>query len=77
MKFKITMKDHDGVYESINDAAFESALEVKGIGYSERERLIESRREELEESIKKWFQYNEYVTIEIDTEAGTAIVCKN
>lgn len=74
MKLKITLKDPDGVYESIKDAAQSSIPE--GLDESESESLVESRHEKISEECKPWIKYGEYVTIEIDTEAGTAAVCK-
>lgn len=75
MKIKITLKDPDGVYESLREAATNSitALELEK---GEREDLIESRHERYGEECKQWIEYGEYVTIEIDTDAGTATVCK-
>ena len=58
MKFCITMKDPDGVYDSLQEAATEHGVE----------------RSELEDIIKLWFQYSEYLTVEIDTDAGTCTV---
>jgi len=77
MKFKITMKDPDGVYNSVTDAAAASAAAVNGISDDERESLEESRREEITECIGKWFEYSEYLTVEIDTDSMTATVCNN
>ena len=76
MKLKITLKDPDGVYESIKQAAESSTGDTEGLDNSELEELAETRREKLEEQCKPWIKYGEYVTIEIDTDAGTATVCK-
>ncbi len=76
MKFKIQMKDPDGVYDSVTDAAVASAAAVNGITDDEREALEETRREEIDEAIGKWFEYSEYLTVEIDTDAMTATVCE-
>jgi len=76
MKIKIHLKDPDGVYESINCAAKRSVEEIIGLKLSdsERESLVEGRHESMSESCSKWIKYGEYVTIEIDTDAGTAVV---
>lgn len=58
MKFRVYMKDPDGVYESIADA-------------SDRD---EQTRKNLSEFIKRWCMCGEYITIEFDTDAGTATV---
>jgi len=76
MKFKIQMKDPDGVYDAITDAMKDTLRSIEGITDDERESLEESRREKIEAAVGKWFEYNEYVTIEIDTDAGTATVCE-
>lgn len=76
MKFRITLKDPDGFYEGIRDAAESSLKKEKGLSAEERESLIESRVEKIGESLKKWVEYGEYVDIEFDTDAMTATVCE-
>jgi hypothetical protein len=76
MKIKLTFKDPDGVSCSIDDAVNKSVAEVTGISEDEREELKETRREQIEDAIKAFVEYSEYVTIEIDTETGTAKVLK-
>lgn len=73
MRITIHLKDPDGVEDSLASAAKES---VRGLDVSPGERtdLIESRTEENRDAVKKWVKYGEYVSIEIDTEAGTAKV---
>ena len=75
MKFKITMKDPDGFHDSVTDAIKDMTRGIEGIAEDECETLLESRRETLNGSARQWFEYNEYVTIEIDTDAMTATVC--
>jgi hypothetical protein len=74
MKIKLTFKDPDGVWESINQAARDSLDEVNGISKDERESLLEFRHEELSSALAKWIKYGEYCSVEFDTEAGTARV---
>jgi len=76
MKFKITMKDPDGVYNSITDAAVASIAAIEGLSEDERETLEEGRRDEINDAASPWVKYGEYLTVEIDTDAGTATVCK-
>lgn len=76
MKFKIEMKDPDGVHDSVRRAAEASVAGITGLGDNEREELIEGRHSEIDKRLKKWFKYSENLTVEIDTEAGTAIVCE-
>lgn len=72
MKIKITMKDPDGVYESIEESIREDIARIEGLTEADREALIESRREALD--LGEWVEYGEYVTVEIDTDEGTARV---
>jgi hypothetical protein len=78
MKLRIVLKDPDGVYNCIDEDVSESLRAMTGISDDERDVLREHRREEMGEAIKRWVEYGEYVTIEIDTDAGTAVVvpCK-
>lgn len=77
MKLKITLKDPDGVYDSIKDAAESSVGDVTGLSPAEINALAETRQEVLGSQCEPWIEYGEYVTIEIDTDAGTATVCKS
>jgi hypothetical protein len=74
MKFRITMKDPDGAYDSIRDAAEEHAKEIPESDLIDREELIEKAHEKLSGIAAKWLEYGEYLCVEIDTEAGTCIV---
>lgn len=74
MKFKITMKDPDGFYQSILDASKARADSVQGIDADERQIIRENHLEKLREICGQWFEYDEYLTIEIDTESKTAKV---
>jgi hypothetical protein len=74
MKYRITMKDPDGFSESVSIAARDSVKNVKGVADDEREDLEESRRNQLCKQAGKWFEYDEYLTVEIDTEANTCVV---
>jgi len=76
MKFKITMKDPDGFADSISRAAQESVESVNGVNDEEKSDLVDGRSEELKEAVKKWFEYEEYLRVEIDTDTGTIRVCK-
>ena len=68
------MKDPDGPYECIRDAASDSLKKLDGLSDDERESLKDKRAEELTKFAGKWMKYGEYVTVEFDTEAGTATV---
>ena len=58
MKFKIRMKDPNGTYYSVNDAAEENKVP----------------REDIEKIMQRWFKNGEYVTLEIDSEKMTCVV---
>ena len=75
MKFKITLKDPDGVDEALKQVAKEAADAPLGLLDSARKRIQERVYTELPDQISKWVLWQEYVTIEIDTEAQTAVVC--
>ena len=77
MKIKITLKDPDGVWESIEEAAKANLASLTTIlDKDEVEDVLTRRREAIEERCKRWVQYGEYVTIEIDTDTNTATVCE-
>jgi len=40
----------------------------------ERKPIVEQRKDILNNQIRKWFEYGEYLRVEIDTEANTATV---
>lgn len=68
MIFQVMMKDPDGVdhciKEAFNDATFGSPSDE----------FNDSVWEELQAAKRKWFKWSEYLTVEIDTEAGTCVV---
>lgn len=76
MKFKVTMKDPDTLHDAINDAVKAQIQEIGITDEDEIEALQEKRAEKVRELCNAWFEYGEYLTVEIDTEAKTATVCK-
>ena len=68
MKVKLFLKDPDGVYESVRDAAQETLPD--GLSEEETESLLKSRTADMHEKLKNWVQWKEYVTVEIDTDTG-------
>lgn len=75
MKFKVTMKDPDTLGDAINDAVREDIAKIPGLTGEDRETLFENRREAVSKITAKWFEYGEYLAVEIDTDAHTATVC--
>ncbi len=72
MKFRVQFKDPDALHDALHQAAEASLPE--GLEEDERDDVIEKRVEKLSELCDKWFRYDEYVVIEIDTTAKTATV---
>ncbi len=71
MKIQITMKDPDGVYDAVMEAACQN---LGGLDDDEVDTLIESRRTRIGDQLNRWVRFGEYVAIEIDLDAGTARV---
>lgn len=69
-KFQITFKDPDGVYECVREAAQDIVDQLdEGDKTS-----IEEQAEDLYEFLVNYIEYGEYITIEFDTDLGTAKV---
>lgn len=73
MKIEITMKDPDGVYESVRQDV-EDSVKALNLSKKETEALIEVRREEIMSKLGKWIEYGEYLNVAFDLEAMTATV---
>lgn len=73
MKFRVTMKDPDTLNDAISDAIRQQLAESQ-LPEDEQEELLEIREEKVGKICGKWFEYGEYLTIEIDTETQTARV---
>ena len=74
MKFRIQLKDPDGFHDGFDDAATESLAAIDGLSDSEKEAVKDERQSLLQSFAEKWVEYGEYITIEFDTDAGTATV---
>jgi hypothetical protein len=75
MKFRITMKDPDGAYDSIAEAAKLTPEQVARMPeFIDVQNAEEARAESLRKVAGKWLEHGEYITIEIDTDAGSAVV---
>lgn len=73
MKFNVTMKDPDVLGDAILQAV-EQEFKESTLEQDELDSVIELREEKIKEVCSKWFKYGEYLTVEIDTEAGTCVV---
>ena len=73
MKFRVKMKDPDTLYEAVEEAVAKS---VKGLDLTaeERDEVAEVRAEKVRDACSKWFEYGEYLTVEIDTDQMTCEV---
>lgn len=77
MKFTVTMKDPDVLEDAIERAAEKSVLEeYPTMATKERELLTEVRCEVARQVAGQWFEYGEYIDVEVDTDAGTATVLR-
>lgn len=74
MKFLVHLKDSDGFYESVQEAAKQAASKIVGLENDERKYIEERRAETINGFLNKWVEYGEYVTLEFDTDANTATV---
>jgi len=74
MKFKVTMKDPDTLGDAIDQAVRAELKKIEGLDEEDRDALFDHRRDAMSDITSKWFEYGEYLTVEIDTDAKTAIV---
>ena len=65
MKISLTFKTPDVVSDAVN-ALYE--------GEFSDDYDYEEKSEEAQQELSKWVQYGEYVTIDFDTDKGTAVV---
>lgn len=71
------MKSPDGVACAIDEAVDQWAAD-EGIAPDGDEKWLKTtKKEEIERALARWIRYSEYITIEFDTEAGTAKVVEN
>lgn len=70
MIFKVYMKDTDVLHEAI-DEAIDKELKASNLPDDEQEALREIRHEKASDVAGKWFEYGEYLTVEIDTDKET------
>jgi len=74
MKFTVSMKDPDTLDDAIHDAVHSAVNEMPGLDDEAREAVQEKRMETVRELASKWFEYGEYLRVEIDTVANTCTV---
>ena len=74
MKFTVSMKDPDTLDDAIADAVKSAVNEMPDLDDEEREAVQEKRQGTIRELASKWFEYGEYLRVEIDTVAKTCTV---
>lgn len=74
MKFTVSMKDPDTLGDAISDAVRDDINKIAGLSKTDREAIFDNRREAVSELTSQWFEYGEYLRVEIDTEAKTITV---
>lgn len=73
MKFRITIKDPDGIYEGITSAAILTVtLEAPHASVDSKAAIAQHAQEKLTEFVHGWLGYGDYAYLEFDTEAKTA-----
>jgi hypothetical protein len=85
MKFRVTMKDPDTLHDAIRKAVkaelrkFDEEFEETEYAHTPEESaaLLERRCEKHAGQCGRWFKYGEYLTVEIDTDAGTCVVVED
>ena len=63
MKFTLMFKDPDGVFESLKDA-----------GVINDDGTAKEGQEDAKALVDKYVEFNEYLYLEVDTEAGTVTI---
>lgn len=74
MKYTVSMKCPDALDDSIKEAVRAEVDDIEQIDDEEREDLAETRADKYRDQARRWFRYGEYITVEIDTDAGTCVV---
>lgn len=73
MRFSITFKTPDAMDDAIKDAVFADSDCDCGLCPECRE-VRQEKEPSLRKVAEKFIEYGEYITIELDTETGTATV---
>jgi hypothetical protein len=67
MIIRVTMKDPDTLNDCIEDALMD--LKIEGLSDDEIKQIRETRLDEIKSmAIRKWFNWGEYLSVDIDTE---------
>jgi len=75
MQIRVTLKDPDSLFDAAEEAAECEVEAIEGLHPAERPGLIELRSTVAYDVVTaRWMPDGEYLTVEFDTEAGTARV---
>lgn len=72
MRIRVTMKQPDVLDDAITDAV--SELSISALDEDEMRAVRNTRADKIRGLASRWFEYGEYLTVEIDTEAETCTV---
>ena len=75
MKIKITFKDPDALHDCIETSLDET--DYGNLSQAEVEAVRAIRHQEIRDLCATWFEYGEYLTVEVDTETETCTVVPN
>lgn len=76
MKIRVTLKEPDSFHDAIKFAVKKEIEPLLSGDKHEDKYLADEKTEEVKNFLSKWVQYSEYITVEFDTELGTATVCE-
>lgn len=75
MKIRIQLKDPDALEDQLGQEIVDNlSIGKTELSNDEVDAVVEKRKEGILELAGTWFEYGEYVTIEIDTDKKTARV---
>ncbi len=74
MKFRVMMKDPDTLHDAISEAVEKTVADI--LDEDERDAVADLRNNKTRELCSEWFEYGEYLQVEVDTDAGTCTVVK-
>lgn len=82
MKFRVTLKDPDGVDMSVDSEVsrfnelMSDTIASLNLDADEIDSMQEQRADVIRKYVNQWLKYGEYVTLEFDTDTGTCVVVK-
>ena len=74
MKIRVSLKDPDGFSNSVDEAVKDDVCKIPNLDPEEIEAITEVRCEKVWDALSRFVEYQEYIMIVFDTEAGTATV---